>query len=369
MATSMSSAQRLMPATSPGGRTPPATARPGPSTPSTEPSTPPGPCTRPMWTATATSMCSARPILPTTSPGGRNTAGDGTAWTEHTVDGSFGGAFSVHAADVDGDGDLDVLGAAVFADDIAWWENRGGQFGLPTVSSATTHIAPPSDAAVLRVHPTHNGRTGDTDVELVTIELLFDDGTTALTDPQANSAIDMVKVYRDDGSGVFDAPDTQVGAVGPLSLTAGVQTIPFVDGDMNVQLPFGTTPLYFVVIDFKSGATFNPLRVTHLTESSSTGEDRDHDIPLKLEFLANVSTPNLVIIGGPGAGQSCPADLVLADQTLSGTQTLEATTSATLGENLSVAGTDITVNAPTVSILSGTSITGPFTIGTTTSCP
>ena len=55
-----------------------------------------------------------------------NTAGNGTGWTEHTVDGSFVGATSVYSADVDGDGDLDVLGAAYTADDITWWENTAG---------------------------------------------------------------------------------------------------------------------------------------------------------------------------------------------------------------------------------------------------
>ncbi len=55
-----------------------------------------------------------------------NTAGDGTAWTKHTVDGAFTGAWSVYAADVDGDGDMDVLGAAVLADAITWWENTAG---------------------------------------------------------------------------------------------------------------------------------------------------------------------------------------------------------------------------------------------------
>ena len=55
-----------------------------------------------------------------------NTAGDGTAWTEHTVDWLFGGAKSVYAADVDGDGDMDVLGAAYLHDEITWWENTAG---------------------------------------------------------------------------------------------------------------------------------------------------------------------------------------------------------------------------------------------------
>ena len=33
---------------------------------------------------------------------------------------------AVRAADIDGDGDMDVLGAARTADDIAWWENADG---------------------------------------------------------------------------------------------------------------------------------------------------------------------------------------------------------------------------------------------------
>ena len=53
-----------------------------------------------------------------------NTAGDGAVWTEHTVDGSIHSVVSVYAADVDGDGDLDVVGA--FHPNITWWENRVG---------------------------------------------------------------------------------------------------------------------------------------------------------------------------------------------------------------------------------------------------
>ena len=55
-----------------------------------------------------------------------NTAGNGIAWTEHTVDGAFEGVRSVYAADMDGDGDMDVLGAAHWSHDITWWENTAG---------------------------------------------------------------------------------------------------------------------------------------------------------------------------------------------------------------------------------------------------
>lgn len=58
-----------------------------------------------------------------------NTDGTGTVWAEHTVDGDFTGAYSVFAADVDGDGDTDVLGAAYTADDITWWDVKGYSAG------------------------------------------------------------------------------------------------------------------------------------------------------------------------------------------------------------------------------------------------
>ena len=55
-----------------------------------------------------------------------NVDGSGTIWTEHIVEGAFGGARSVYSADVNGDGYMDVLGAAFLADDITWWENVDG---------------------------------------------------------------------------------------------------------------------------------------------------------------------------------------------------------------------------------------------------
>jgi hypothetical protein len=55
-----------------------------------------------------------------------NVDGSGTSWTKHTVDGYFNGASSVCSADMNGDGHMDVLGAALYADDITWWENVDG---------------------------------------------------------------------------------------------------------------------------------------------------------------------------------------------------------------------------------------------------
>ncbi|MBT3233272.1 MAG: VCBS repeat-containing protein, partial [Calditrichaeota bacterium] len=57
-------------------------------------------------------------------------------FTEHTIGDDFSYAQSVYAADIDGDGDIDVLGAVSEADDIAWWENDGDQnFSRHTIAS------------------------------------------------------------------------------------------------------------------------------------------------------------------------------------------------------------------------------------------
>ena len=48
------------------------------------------------------------------------------SWDKHIIDKEFDYAFGVYAADVDLDGDCDILGAAQEGDFIAWWRNEGG---------------------------------------------------------------------------------------------------------------------------------------------------------------------------------------------------------------------------------------------------
>ena len=59
-----------------------------------------------------------------------NENGDGSSWAQQTVDNAIDNPVATFAADVDGDGDMDVLGASELDDELSWWENDGnGAFG------------------------------------------------------------------------------------------------------------------------------------------------------------------------------------------------------------------------------------------------
>ncbi len=224
-------------------------------------------------------------------------------WTERIVTTVASGPTSAFPGDVDSDGDLDVFSASSGDDSIAWYRNKGGQFALPTMSSAPLLILEGTQDDALKITATHRGRTGDTDVELVTFDLLFEEMVgDALTSAEANNLIENLHIYLDDGSTVFESgSDTLVATVASLSLAAGVQTLSFTDNDVNVQVMQGTPRIYFVVSELTANAGSQvptTFRVSHLTETTSTGEDRDNDLSLVLEFATDVAS-SLILASCP----------------------------------------------------------------------
>lgn len=52
--------------------------------------------------------------------------GGGTSWTEHAVSTAIGGAHSVTTSDLDGDGDLDPVAAGFGDNSVVWFNNTAG---------------------------------------------------------------------------------------------------------------------------------------------------------------------------------------------------------------------------------------------------
>jgi len=69
-------------------------------------------------------------------------------WTEHTIEGNFDGARHVYAEDIDTDGDIDVLAVANIGDDITWWENTATFSLNPTWTTRSINSAADGAEAV-----------------------------------------------------------------------------------------------------------------------------------------------------------------------------------------------------------------------------
>jgi len=68
-----------------------------------------------------------------------NTNGQVGVISEQIITISAAGAWSVYAADIDGDGDIDVLSASIYDDKIAWYENTDGQGSFGPEQSVSTN--------------------------------------------------------------------------------------------------------------------------------------------------------------------------------------------------------------------------------------
>jgi hypothetical protein len=128
-------------------------------------------------------------------------AAAGVFGSKKTISTTTDGAHSVFAADVDGDGDMDVLSASQNDDKIAWYENNGSQ----TFTARTITTAADGAAAVLAADV-----DGDGDVDVLS----------------ASYVGDTVDWYENNGNQQFTARRISASANGAVSLL-----VADVDGD------------------------------------------------------------------------------------------------------------------------------------------
>jgi len=102
-----------------------------------------------------------------------NDGGADPTFTPHVITTEALWAMSVYAADLDGDGDLDVLSASYKDNKIAWYENDGGE--NPTFTHNEGHEITTDAAGAQSVYAADLDGDGDLDV----LSASVDDGKIA----------------------------------------------------------------------------------------------------------------------------------------------------------------------------------------------
>ncbi len=169
-----------------------------------------------------------------------NNDGLGTSWTKHTIAQDFDGATRAIAEDLDGDGDMDVLGAAYNDDDIAWWENPGNK-----TAKWTKYIIDGEYNAAAGVN------TGDFD----------NDGAMDLVGFAAYEFVTWWEItdFKSEGYLTSDILDTEV--------NTGINDLYWGPIDWNSETPGNTT------ISIEVRASNNPFNMGNWEEIASPGDD------------------------------------------------------------------------------------------------
>jgi len=184
-----------------------------------------------------------------------NTASDGSLWTRRLVSVLADNPYGVAVGDIDGDGRVDLASNSRDDQEVAWYPNLGGQFGFDGADISTGSAYDGELVPLLGFEVRVNGRPGDSVGRLASLPLRFETPTglldAAMTSAEANALFDEVRIYRDTGSDEFEAnADILVATVGTLSLTAGVQAVTFSANDPNMRI---AAPAAYWVVALMTG--------------------------------------------------------------------------------------------------------------------
>ena len=150
----------------------------------------------------------------------------------------------------------------------------------------------------------HLGRSGDEWMELAAVAVRLEETTgDPLNAFEAASLIDAIQVYGDDGDSIFEPGVDPLLASGSVAVIDGdgVVWVDLADYLLGPAIPPVSQRTFFVALDLANpflAAAPETLRVTLLTDGGSVceGDDREHQIPLTLEWRADVSTATLSVL-------------------------------------------------------------------------
>ena len=191
-----------------------------------------------------------------------NTDGQGTFGPQQIITANAESAKSVFAADLDQDGDMDVLSLSVtiYGDKIAWYENNGqGNFG-PQLN--ITNYADTSNFSVTDID-------NDGDMDIITSS--YADG-------------EIILFENIDGQGSFSYQQIIISSVNQISKTYAVD----IDGDNDIDiLELGNTLAWYENIDGQGSFNQEALEISDNTYQHVIVKDIDNDDDLDILVSKN----------------------------------------------------------------------------------
>lgn len=228
----------------------------------------------------------------------------GQGWAFRNATNTLPGAVHAAAADLDGDGDLDLAVTGNLGTDHRWLENRGGQFALASADIAPAVVPPGQERAVLAVRLGHRGGIGDEPIRPARLVLDARDAADApLGTADLSAVIASINLYTDaNGNRAIDATSDT------LVLTAAVpERGP--DG-FAIELPPATPGAppatsadYIVTVRTTAGAAAQRVKALRLVHrhGAAGAVGADSGAALTQEFSADVATRLFAVDNVPPA--------------------------------------------------------------------
>ena len=176
-----------------------------------------------------------------------NTDGDGSGWTDHLIDGDNGSGRCVVSADIDGDGDIDVISALFSTNTVAWHENTEGDG-----SAWFTYLINEDAGGIRSVFAADLDGDGDIDV----ISGSPNDNTVAWYENTAGNGSEWTKrIITDSASGIYSTFAADIDGDGDMDVVSGwgEDTVAWHEntaGDGSVWTTHDITDLAGASVDF-----------------------------------------------------------------------------------------------------------------------
>lgn len=215
------------------------------------------------------------------------------SFATHLITDKVIAAHGLHLDDLDGDGDLDIIAASRDDGMLVWYENRGGQYGVEVALFSSTQLVPGRPGEMVRLTFHHRGRPGDADIEFSSFEALIDDVAASGLD-QLDPRLQNLHLYRDAccGGNLNPAEDKLILGTGPLVAPApGRVFLPFDRGQADQRIGLAAPVTFYIAAELTGSCAQQPAPFRLIPVlTGDTARDGSSGLPLLAESMVSLDS-------------------------------------------------------------------------------